>query len=153
MTTIRKPTEEQKAAAAEKRAALCRASAPFRAIAQKNRAIQAAVINGADAALIAELLATIPAQYRGCTTINACLEVEYRALTGQQEFHSFKVWKEKGFTVKKGEHGFTIWSTPKHMTIEREAAEEGADPERIEIERFALSYLFHAGQVEPIIAA
>jgi len=153
MKKKRQPTEEQKKAAAEKRAALCRASAPFREIVQKNRAIQAALFNGASAEEIAPMLDTIPAQYRGCTTINACLEVEYRALTGQQEFHSFKVWKEKGFSVKKGEHGFMIWSTPKRMTIEREAAEEGADPERIEIERFAISYLFHAGQVEPIKAA
>ncbi|HOU59855.1 MAG TPA: ArdC-like ssDNA-binding domain-containing protein [Kiritimatiellia bacterium] len=144
------PTEAQIAAAKEKRAALCRATAPFKHIVEANRKAAFAGQAGADPAKIAEILAGVPAKYRGCYTLNACLEVNYREQTGQTEFHTFQAWREKGFAVRKGEHGFMLWSQPKVMQFETGAVDAKGEPEKETVERFALAYVFHAGQVRPI---
>ena len=146
------PTEAQIAAAKEKRAALCRATAPFKRIVEMNREAAFAGQAGADPAKIAEILAGVPAKFRGCYTLNACLEVIYREQTGQTEFHTFNDWKAKGFIVRKGEKGFMLWSTPKTFTIDTKLMDEKGEPVKESIERFALAYVFHAGQVRPIEA-
>lgn len=150
MRTNHKPTEAQIAAAKEKRAALCRATAPYRRIVEANRTARFAEMDGAGPAKIAEILAGVPAKFRGCYTLNACLEVIYREQTGQTEFHTFNDWKAKGFIVRKGEKGFMLWSTPKTFTFETGAMDAKGEPEKESIERFALAYVFHAGQVRPI---
>ena len=141
------PTEAQIAAAKEKRAALCRATAPFKRIVEMNREAAFASQAGADPAKIAEILAGVPAKFRDCYTLNACLEVIYREQTGQTEFHTFRDWKAKGYSVRKGEHGFMLWSTPKIMKFETGKTLENGDPEKETVERFAVAYVFHAGQV------
>ena len=146
------PTEAQIAAAKEKRAALCRATAPFKRIVEMNREAAFAGQAGADPAKIAEILAGVPAKFRGCYTLNACLEVTYREQTGQSEFHTFNDWKAKGYSVKKGEHGFMLWSTPKTFTIDTKMVDEKGEPVKESVERYALAYVFHAGQVRPIEA-
>ena len=153
MKTNRKPTEEQKAAAAAKRAELCRRTAPFKSIVKMNREAALASQAGADPAKIAEFLAGVPAKFRDCYTLNACLEVIYREQTGQTEFHTFRDWKAKGYSVKSGEHGFMLWSTPKTFSFETGAVDANGDPEKETVERYAIAYVFHAGQVEPIKAA
>ena len=152
MRTNHTPTEAQIAAAKEKRTALCRATAPFKRIVEMNREAALASQAGADPAKIAEILAGVPAKFRGCYTLNACLEVIYREQTGQTEFHTFRDWKAKGFIVRKGEHGFMLWSTPKTFTIDTKLVDEKGEPVKESIERFALAYVFHAGQVRPIEA-
>jgi len=152
MRTNHKPTEAQIAAAKEKRAALCRATAPFKRIVEMNREAALASQAGADPAKIAEILAGVPAKFRGCYTLNACLEVIYREQTGQSEFHTFNDWKAKGFIVRKGEHGFMLWSTPKTFNIDTKLMDEKGEPVKESVERFALAYVFHAGQVRPIEA-
>ena len=147
------PTEAQIAAAKEKRAALCRATAPFKRIVEMNREAALASQAGADPAKIAEILAGVPAKFRGCYTLNACLEVIYREQTGQTEFHTFLDWKAKGYSVRKGEHGFMLWSTPKIMKFETGKTLENGDPEKETVERYALAYVFHAGQVHQDEAA
>lgn len=147
MKTNHKPTEAQIEAAKEKRAALCRATAPFKRIVEANRTARFAEMDGADPAKIAEILAGVPAKFRGCFTLNACLEVIYREQTGQTEFHTFRDWKAKGYSVRKGEHGFMLWSTPKIMKFETGKTLENGDPEKETVERFAVAYVFHAGQV------
>jgi len=149
MRTNHKPTEAQIAAAKEKRAALCRATAPFKRIVEMNREAAFASQAGADPS---EILAGVPAKFRGCYTLNACLEVIYREQTGQSEFHTFNDWKAKGFIVRKGEHGFMLWSTPKTFTFETGAVDAKGEPEKETVERFALAYVFHAGQIRPIEA-
>lgn len=144
------PTEAQIAAAKEKRAALCSATAPFKRIVEANRKAAFAGQAGADPATVAEILAAVPAKYRGCYTLNACLEVNYREQTGQTEFHTFNDWKAKGFIVRKGEKGFMLWSTPKTFTIDTKLVDEKGEPVKESVERFALAYVFHAGQVRPI---
>ena len=146
------PTEAQIAAAKEKRAALCRATAPFKRIVEMNRAAALASQAGAEPAKVAEILAGVPAKFRGCYTLNACLEVVYCEQTGQTEFHTFNDWKAKGFIVRKGEKGFVLWSTPKTFTIDTKLMDEKGEPVRESVERFALAYVFHAGQVRPIEA-
>ena len=153
MRTNHKPTEAQIAAAKEKRAALCRATAPFKRIVEMNREAAFASQAGADPAKIAEILAGVPAKFRGCYTLNACLEVIYREQTGQTEFHTFNDWKAKGYSVKRGEHGFMLWSTPKTFTFETGATDAKGDPEKETVERFAVAYVFHAGQVHQDEAA
>ncbi|NLE67499.1 MAG: ArdC family protein [Lentisphaerae bacterium] len=144
------PTEAQIAAAKEKRAALCRATAPFKRIVEMNREAAFASQAGADPAKIAEILAGVPAKFRDCYTLNACLEVIYREQTGQSEFHTFNDWKAKGFIVRKGEKGFMLWSTPKTFAIDTKMVDEKGEPVKESVERFALAYVFHAGQVRPI---
>ncbi len=146
------PTEAQIAAAKEKRAALCRATAPFKRIVEMNREAALASQAGAEPAKVAEILAGVPAKFRGCYTLNACLEVVYCEQTGQTEFHTFNDWKAKGFIVRKGEKGFMLWSTPKTFTIDTKQMDEKGEPVRKSVERFALAYVFHAGQVRPIEA-
>ena len=147
MKTNRKPTEEQKAAAAAKRAELCRRTAPFKGIVEMNRKARFAEMDGASPETVAKILAGVPAKFRGCYTLNACLEVIYREQTGQTEFHTFNDWKAKGYSVKRGEHGFMLWSTPKTFTIDTKLMDEKGEPVKESIERFALAYVFHAGQV------
>jgi len=144
------PTEAQIAAAKEKRAALCRATAPFKHIVEANRKAAFAGQAGADPAKIAEILAGVPAKFRDCYTLNACLEVIYREQTGQSEFHTFNDWKAKGFIVRKGEKGFMLWSTPKTFAIDTKMVDEKGEPVKESVERFALAYVFHANQVRPI---
>ena len=146
------PTEAQIAAAKEKRAALCRATAPFKRIVEMNREAALASQAGADPAKIAEFLAGVPAKFRDCYTLNACLEVIYREQTGQTEFHTFRDWKAKGFIDRKGEKGFMLWSTPKTFAIDTKMVDEKGEPVKESVERFALAYVFHAGQVRPIEA-
>lgn len=146
------PTEAQIAAAKEKRAALCSATAPFKRIVEANRKAAFAGQAGADPATVAEILAGVPAKFRGCYTLNACLEVTYREQTGQTEFHTFNDWKAKGFIVRKGEKGFMLWSTPKTFTIDTKMVDEKGEPVKESVERFALAYVFHARQVRPIEA-
>ena len=146
------PTDAQIAAAKEKRAALCSATAPYKRIVEANRKAAFAGQAGADPATVAEILAGVPAKYHGCYTLNACLEVNYREQTGQTEFHTFNDWKAKGFIVRKGEKGFMLWSTPKTFTIDTKLVDEKGEPVKESVERFALAYVFHAGQVRPIEA-
>jgi len=76
------PTEAQIAAAKEKRAALCRATAPFKRIVEMNREARFAEMDGASPETVAKILAGVPAKFRGCYTLNACLAVVQR-LEGQ----------------------------------------------------------------------
>ena len=147
MKTNHKPTEAQIEAAKERRAALCRATAPFKRIVEMNREARFAEMDGADPATVAKILAGVPAKFRDCFTLNACLEVIYREQTGQTEFHTFRDWKAKGYSVRKGEHGFMLWSTPKIMKFETGKTLANGDPEKETVERFAVAYVFHAGQV------
>lgn len=78
-----------------------------------------------------------------CETVNDCLRLLYASDTGQTEFDTFKGWKEKGFSVNKGEHGFPVWGRPRKFTKE---VENGEDKE---FSAFPLATIFHKGQVSP----
>lgn len=117
------PTPEQKAAAQARRADLM----------ARTRPLQAARKSG-----------LLP--WAGLPTINACLEIIYAGETGQTEWKTFLGWKEVGFGVKKGEHGFPIWGRP--IGCHKVAAPDGtSEPAEGGFEFFPVSYLFHSGQV------
>ena len=88
-------------------------------------------------------------------TVNECLVLIYQRRTGQTDFETFMGWKERGFSVKKGETGFAIWGTPlsahRGQPDDQPAAatdHAGApDADAEPASWFPLCYLFHAGQV------
>lgn len=88
-------------------------------------------------------------------TINEVLEAMYRAQSGQNDFDTFRGWKERGYSVEKGAKGYPIWSRPKARKDAGEIAKtetaDGVDVETSSEKKsasFWVSYLFHAGQVK-----
>ena len=88
---------------------------------------------------------------------NAALIAYYQDQTGQTDFRTFTAWKKEGQSVRKGEQGFPIWGTPRHLGIPegarvselaQVAMMQGAEVQGPEW--FPVCYLFHAGQVEAL---
>ena len=127
MKTRRKEaTPEQKAAAQAKRADLIALS----------KAVKRAMESG---------------QFPDAEKVNDAIIATYQAQTGQADFRSFAGWREEGFQVKKGEHGFPVWGKPRTATGSTETAPEtGGDEEGRAYRLFPLAYLFHGEQVEPL---
>lgn len=80
--------------------------------------------------------------------VNAAIVAYYTQQTGKTTWHTFKGWKDAGFSVVKGSTGFPIWAQPRPMGTNRpegqpaESAETGEGPAW-----FPVCYLFHDGQV------
>lgn len=88
-----------------------------------------------------------------CERVNDVLMFWHAEATGQHNpdcWNTFKGWKERGFSVQKGESGFLIWGTPRKMKGKAEQRTEAGTIEEIEKEysAFPLCYLFHTGQVK-----
>lgn len=79
-------------------------------------------------------------------SVNEFLIACYKAETGQEDFRTFKSWKDAGMMVKKGERGFPIFSRPVSVI----KAEKGKEANEEEAGLFGTCYLFHSGQVEHI---
>lgn len=73
------------------------------------------------------------------------LNVMYKNLE-HSEFNTFKGWKNKGQSVKKGSKAFFIWSKPRKVAKKKEH-EVG---EKDEYTMYAIAHLFSNAQVEPI---
>lgn len=100
-------------------------------------------------ALIKELTAiekAVNPDFQSKGSINPMLISYYQAETGQTDFRTFKGWRDAGYMVKKGEHGYQIFSRP----ISAIKEEKGQQPETGDHKHFGTCYLFHAGQVEKI---
>lgn len=123
----KEPTAEQKAAAQVKRAELIALS----------RRLKKAMEAGA---------------FPDAEKLNDAIVTTYQQQTGQTDFRAFAGWREEGFQVRKGEHGFPIWGKPRRATAgEAEPAPEGGGDDPAKTFRlFPIAHLFHAGQVEPI---
>jgi hypothetical protein len=87
--------------------------------------------------------------------VNAAIVAYYSEQTGQSDFRTFAAWKDAGTPVRKGEQGFPIWGTPRHLAIPEGARvsdlAQVAMMQGAEVrgpEWFPVCYLFHAGQVE-----
>lgn len=87
--------------------------------------------------------------------VNAAIVAYYAEKVGTSDFRTFTAWKEAGTPVRKGESGFPIWGTPRHLAIPEGtripdmaavAMMQGAEVRGPEW--FPVCYLFHAGQVE-----
>jgi hypothetical protein len=77
-------------------------------------------------------------------SMNELLILQYKAETGCTIFRTFKAWKDQGFSVKKGEKGFPIFSRP----IAAIKAEQGKEASPEENKFFGTCYLFNENQVE-----
>lgn len=61
------------------------------------------------------------------------------------EFNTFKQWKEKGATIKKGSKAFAIWAQPIAGQKPDKKKEEGQEPDQYEY--FPICFLFSNKQV------
>lgn len=75
--------------------------------------------------------------------INEAL-IEMYSTEEHTEFNTFKGWKEKGFSVKKGEKGFFVWSKKLKATEKTESSEEDK-----EFKFFGIAHIFSNAQIEP----
>jgi len=84
--------------------------------------------------------------------VNDAIVAYYTQQTGKTDWHTFKGWKDAGFSVVKGATGFPIWAQPRALgegkaqdTAPAEPADSGEGPQW-----FPVCYLFHDGQVQAI---
>lgn len=78
-------------------------------------------------------------------TVNEVLVDQYTNQEGEEsEFHTFKEWKRRGYTIKKGETAFLVWGKPRKLKAEDAAEEE----EKEGTSFFPVAHLFSSNQVE-----
>lgn len=77
-------------------------------------------------------------------SVNEFLITSYKKESGNLIFHTFRGWKEKGFSVQKGEKSFSIWGSPRKGKADKneEKSEENS------FSFFPLCNLFGNKQVE-----
>lgn len=78
------------------------------------------------------------------TTVNNVL-ISWLTNETHQEFNNFWEWKKKGFSVKKGEKAFFVWSKKRTATDKN----QDNDTDEKKYSFFSLAYLFSNAQVEP----
>ena len=82
-------------------------------------------------------------------TINDIVLMWYKEESGANEFNSFYQWKQKGFSVKKGEKAYLLWAKRRNATAKIEV-KENEDPQEEDYMFYPLAYLFSDQQVEII---
>lgn len=82
-------------------------------------------------------------------TINEIVLSWYKEESGANEFNSFYQWKQKGFSVKKGEKAYLLWAKRKNATTKTEV-KENEEPHEEDYMFYPLAYLFSDQQVEEI---
>ncbi len=87
----------------------------------------------------------------GDTVNDVILNVMYKSKE-HATFHSFKQWKEKGFSVKKGSKCFFIWSKPIRAKKKDADVKETKDDDKNTFKMFGIATLFSNAQVEPLKA-
>jgi hypothetical protein len=75
-------------------------------------------------------------------SINEALVEMYRN-EGHEEIHSFRKWRELGFTVNKGEKALLLWGQPRQAHNQ----EKKQDNENDEFKFWPLAYVFSNKQV------
>jgi hypothetical protein len=140
MKARRQPTAEQKAKAAERRER-------FRALAAQ----VAALSEDERAALVMKVGAIVTCEGRALSPFNSCLVLNQ--LPTASMVGGFRQWKNKGRSVKKGEHGLMIWvPTGKGEdgeTIPVPETDAGADGEKPKRAGFIMGTVFDVSQTEP----
>ena len=76
-----------------------------------------------------------------CTTINQAIKT---AIYSDIELNTFKGWKEKGYSVMKGEKALLLWGAP------RKNKQEDAEESENETSFFPICYVFSINQVQKI---
>jgi hypothetical protein len=136
----RQPTPEQKQKAAERRER-------FRVIAKQ----VAAMTPEERTALVMQAGAILTCEGRELSMVNSCLVLTQRP--GASMVGGFRQWKDKGRSVRKGEHGLMIWipvgrgkdDTP--TAADLDAGSEGNDARP----RFLMGTVFDVSQTEAIL--
>ena len=138
----RQPTAEQKQKAAERRER-------FRALAQR----VAQMSEEERTALVMKVGAIVTCEGRALSAFNSCLVLTQ--LPTASMVGGFRQWKDKGRSVRKGEHGLMIW-IPTHKGEEGEEAPtmpDTADDQGEEKDgkraAFVMGTVFDVSQTEP----
>lgn len=88
--------------------------------------------------------------------VNEGIREHWQRETGRTEWDTFKGWRDKGRPVRKGETGYPIWATPRHLKpadgapmgdLGAIAALNGLEPTGPQW--FPVAYIFHDGQTGP----
>lgn len=88
------------------------------------------------------------ALYWASRTVNFMLLHHMYETGGATEFNTFRQWKEKGATIKKGETAFLIWGQPiARQQAEKAEAKGEPEPDDSDFDYFPLCYLFSDKQV------
>jgi len=85
--------------------------------------------------------------YWASRTVNFMLLYHVYETGGAQEFNTFKQWKEKGATVKKGEKAFLVWGQPVSKQRQEDKEQPGEQEEEEDYSFFPVCYLFSEHQV------
>lgn len=131
----RQPTPEQKAKANERRER-------FRAIVKQ----VAAMDEDERTALVMKCGAIVTCEGRALSPLNSCLiltQFPTASMVG-----GFLQWKDHGRSVKKGEHGLSIW-VPTGRKDEREELEQATDDSKAKRAGFIMGTVFDVSQTEP----
>lgn len=82
-------------------------------------------------------------------TFNAWLIQGYRKATGQEDFRTYKDWKQAGFQVRRGESSYPLFSRP--LGALKHEKNPDYTPGQDSSDRFfKVAHVFHRGQVDPI---
>ena len=81
--------------------------------------------------------------------VNDAIVAYYTQQTGKTTWHTFKGWKDAGFSIIKGSSGFPIWAQPRAFGDKQQAEQAPAEPASNGEGPawFPVCYLFHDGQV------
>ena len=94
---------------------------------------------------LAQLSRSVKAQIESgeieAATINEGL-IEIYSEGQELEYNTFKQWKEKGFSIKKGSHAHLVWGKPRQVPV------VDSDKENDEFKYWPVCYLFSENQVE-----
>ncbi len=77
-------------------------------------------------------------------SINEGIQESYIEETGQTLWHTFHEWKDEGFNVVKGQHGFPVWATPRKLKKDTDTDKATGRT------WYPIAYIFHAGQVQAV---
>lgn len=91
--------------------------------------------------------------YWASVGVNELIMNHYQQKTGAKDFRTFKQWKEAGFSVKKGEKSFRVWSAPLKGKNETELVDANTkEPKTVEsnFQFWGMCCLFNEFQVEKI---
>ena len=77
-------------------------------------------------------------------SINDGIQESYIEETSQTLWHTFHEWKDEGFNVVKGQHGFPVWATPRKLKKDTDTDKATGRT------WYPIAYIFHAGQVQAV---
>ena len=77
-------------------------------------------------------------------TLNSIIVEKFYKNEVNSEFRTFNEWKQEGFSIRQGSHGFVVWGRP----LNSQKAEKGEEVSEDEEKYFPISHIFSNAQVE-----